>query len=63
MHTYMKSEDGGYWIGQWLPNLEGITQFSRMFKVPSLKQALVAVNCLNGGQRISPDALHIIEET
>ena len=63
MHTYLKDEkDRVYWVGIWAPTKDDAT-FWRLFSVPSLKQAIVAVNCLNGGSRISPDALHIIEET
>jgi hypothetical protein len=64
-HTYLRTEDDEhqeYQVGQWLINREGYHQFNHMFTVPSLKQAIVAINALNGGQRISPDALHITKE-
>jgi hypothetical protein len=63
MHTYLKSKDGDddYAVGQWLVNREGYHQFFTLFSVPTLKQAFTAVNALNGGTRISPDALHLIE--
>lgn len=61
VHTYLRDEDGGYWIGMWIPDPNKLS-FWKLFKVPNLRQALVAVNCLNGGARISPDALHILEE-
>jgi hypothetical protein len=63
MHTYLKSKDGDddYAIGQWLINVQGHHHFVTLFSVPTIKQAFRAVNALNGGTRISPDALHLIE--
>jgi hypothetical protein len=55
-------EKGVYDIGQWLPNREGVTSFVRLFSVPSLKQAFVAVNILNGGTRVNPNILGIFNE-
>lgn len=62
MHTYLRMSEDRYEIGQWLINREGHHQFTMMFAVPSLKQAFTAVNALNGGTRISPEALHIEEK-
>jgi hypothetical protein len=64
MHTYLKDpndEDGDYAIGQWLINRDGYHQFHTLFRVPNIKQAFTAVNALNGGTRISPEALHLKE--
>jgi hypothetical protein len=62
MHTYLRVENGVYDIGMWLPNREGVTSFARMFSVPTLKQAFVAVNILNGGTRVNPNILGIFNE-
>jgi hypothetical protein len=62
MHTFLKRSDDRYEIGQWLLSHSGTGQtFVTLFTVPNLKQAFVAVNALNGGTRISPEALKIIE--
>jgi hypothetical protein len=61
MHTYLKREEE-YEVGQWLINREGHHQFSALFTVPKLSQAFTAVNHLNGGTRISVDALHLTEK-
>jgi hypothetical protein len=53
-------EEGVYDIGQWLPNREGITAFTRLFSMPNLSRAMEAVNCLNGGKRISAASLILI---
>jgi hypothetical protein len=62
MHTYLRQEDGSYDIGQWLIHPEGYHRFNTLFSVPSLKQAMVAVNMLNGGTRISVEVLHLKEK-
>jgi hypothetical protein len=49
MHTYLKIKDGEYQIGQWLINRDGYHQFSTLFTVPMLDEAIIAVNMLNGG--------------
>jgi hypothetical protein len=60
-HTYLRRGEDSYEIGQWLIHREGHHHFVALFAVPSLKQAFVAVNHLNGGTRISVDALHLEE--
>jgi hypothetical protein len=62
MHTYLRQDKDHYEVGQWLPHPEGYHRFSALFTVPSLKQAMVAVNMLNGGTRISMEALHLEEK-
>jgi hypothetical protein len=62
MHTYLRYDENNYKIGIWLIGREGFHQFQALFTVPSLKQAMVAVNMLNGGTRIAVDALHLKEE-
>jgi hypothetical protein len=62
MHTYIKQSDIEYNIGMWLLHPEGYHRFNILFTVPNLKQAFTAVNMLNGGTRISPDALTIVEK-
>jgi hypothetical protein len=62
MHTYLKQDKDNYEVGQWLINREGHHQFNMLFSVPSLRQAMVAVNMLNGGSRISGEALHLKEK-
>jgi hypothetical protein len=62
MHTYLRQEEDRYEVGLWLLHPEGYHRFSALFSVPSLKQAMVAVNMLNGGTRISVDALHLKEK-
>jgi hypothetical protein len=54
MHTYLKHEndDGDgqvYSVGQWLPNRDGITSFCTLFDVADRRDAMTAVNLLNGG--------------
>lgn len=61
-HTYLRMSEGEYQVGLWLINREGHHQFTQLFSVPSLRQALAAVNMLNGGTRMSPEALHIEEK-
>jgi hypothetical protein len=61
-HTYLKRDDGKYDVGQWLRRPDGYDSFKTLFTVPSLKQAFTAVNMLNGGTRISMEALHLEEE-
>jgi hypothetical protein len=61
-HTYVRMGEDRYDVGQWLPDPEGHVKFYALFSVPNLKQAFAAVCMLNGGTRISPDALHILEE-
>lgn len=52
MHTYLKRPNGSYTIGQWLPDVNGITAFkSPLFDVATLQDALAAVNMMNGGDR------------
>jgi len=60
MHTYLMHSENEYEVGQWLINREGYHQFAGLFKVPSLGQAMTAVCMLNGGTRVSPQALHIL---
>jgi hypothetical protein len=55
-------EEGVYDVGQWLPNRDGVTSFARMFSVPTLKHAFMAVNTLNGGTRVNPNILKIFNE-
>jgi hypothetical protein len=62
MHTYLKRDVNQYEVGQWLRNLEGYDSFLTLFTVPSLKQAFVAVNSLNGGTRVDITALHLVEK-
>jgi hypothetical protein len=61
-HTYLKMFEKRYDIGQWLINRDGYHQFQRLFSVPSITQAMTAVNMLNGGTRTAASALHIVEE-
>jgi hypothetical protein len=61
-HTYLKMFEKRYDIGQWLINREGHHQFQRLFSVPSITQAMTAVNMLNGGTRTAANALHFVEE-
>jgi hypothetical protein len=61
MHTYLRRNKDTYEIGQWLINREGYHHFVALFSVPKLKQALAAVNMLNGGTRIATEALHLEE--
>lgn len=62
MHTYLRRDENNYDIGQWLRHRDGYDRFQTLFTVPSLKQAFTAVNTLNGGTRVSPDALHLEEK-
>lgn len=62
MHTYLKRAEDQYEVGQWLRHPEGYDRFQALFTVPSLKQAFTAVNTLNGGTRVSVDALHLEEK-
>jgi hypothetical protein len=60
-HTYLRIDETRYDVGQWI-NREGHHHFVALFTVPSMKQAFAAVNHLNGGTRISVDALHLEEK-
>jgi hypothetical protein len=62
MHTYLRLGENEYEIGQWLMRPDGYHKFNGLFTVPSLKQAMVAVNMLNGGTRVSMEALHLEEK-
>ena len=62
MHTYLRFEEERYGIGMWLIHQEGHHHFVPLFYVPKLKQAMIAVNMLNGGQRIAIEALHLEEK-
>lgn len=62
MHTWLRMTEDEYSVGQWLINRDGYHQFQKMFSVPNMKQAMVAVNCLNGGTRVSVEALRIFNE-
>jgi hypothetical protein len=61
-HTYLKQDDGKYDVGLWLRRPDGYDSFRTLFTVPSLGQALTAVNMLNGGARVATDALHLKEQ-
>lgn len=60
-HTYLRRTEDNYEVGQWLINPSGYHEFHTLFAVPSLKQAFISVNMLNGGTRISPEVLHLKE--
>lgn len=62
MHTFLRTSGGDYDIGLWLPRQDGLTTFNTLFTVPSLRQAFAAVNMLNGGTRMSLDALQLTEK-
>jgi hypothetical protein len=62
MHTYLRVGENEYEIGQWLVRPDGYLRFTALFSVPSLKQAMTAVNMLNGGTRIAVEALHLEEK-
>jgi hypothetical protein len=62
MHTYIRQDKDHYVVGLWLLHPDKYHRFEELFTVPSLKQAMVAVNMLNGGTRVSTDALHLKEK-
>jgi hypothetical protein len=62
-HTYIRMQDGErYDVGQWLRSREGYDTFVTLFSVSTLKRAFLAVNYLNGGNRIAVEALQLEEK-
>jgi len=51
MHTWIRKDGDTYTIGMWLIHPEGYHRFTPLFDVVGSRDAVTAVNVLNGGPR------------
>ena len=49
MHTFLEQSDGTCAIGHWQICPEGYAQFTALFMVEDIEQAIAVCNVLNGG--------------